>query len=168
MRPSVRIAVLLPLLGWAMPAAAATLPARAPGLWQSTTTVRNAAGKPLPNATDVVTVSCVDAANDQKFFLSDANACSGLSITGQGGTYHIAGACRQRGREVRIAETLAYASDQDVTLTAVLPSPTGALTVTSQLQWRGACLPGMRPGDEGSIVNGAFSKADNINDPGDL
>ena len=29
----------------------------------------------------------------------------------------------------------------------------------------GGCLPGMMPGDEGNIVNGAFSKADNINDP---
>ena len=54
-------------LGVAMPVMAATLPARTPGLWQSTTTVTGPDGKPLPNAVNVVTVSCVDPATTSNF-----------------------------------------------------------------------------------------------------
>lgn len=143
---------------------AATLPARDPGLWQSTTTVTGPDGKPLANATDVVTVSCVDPANDTKFFLSDASKCTNLDISGSGGKYAINGTCRQQGRELNIDETLDYASSKAVTLTAKYDAPMGQLTVTSKLQWQGPCLPGMEPGDEGSIQNGVFSKVDNIND----
>jgi hypothetical protein len=74
----------------------------------------------------------------------------------------------QRGKPVRIHETLDYASAQSVTLKATIGAASGPLTVTSQLQWQGQCQAGMEPGDEGSMVDGAFSKADNINDPGGL
>lgn len=149
---------------WAGLACAQQLPARAPGLWQSTTTVTDAAGKPLPNAQNVVTVSCVDGLNDQKFFMSEQSSCTSLTISGAQGTYHINGACAQSGKPVTIDETLTYASPQAVTLTAKLSGPAGPVIVTSNLAWQGACLPGMQPGDEGNIVSGAFSKADNIND----
>jgi hypothetical protein len=152
-------------LAAAAPALAANLPARAPGLWQSTTTVTGADGKPLPHAAGIVTVSCVDPATDIKFFLSNESACSSFSITGSGNTYRINGTCNQLGQAVKIDETLTYASPQSVTLTAKLVTPSGPETVTSQLQWQGNCLAGMQPGDEGSIAAGAFSKVDNINDP---
>ncbi len=153
------------VLGWSGAAGAASLPARAPGLWQSTTTVRDASGQALPNAVNVVTVSCVDALTDLKFFTSGDSACTSLEISGSGNTYKIIGSCAQAGKPVNVDETLVYASPQAVTLTAKLDSPMGPVTVTSDLQWQGDCLAGMVPGDEGSIVNGAFSKADNINDP---
>jgi hypothetical protein len=145
-------------------AVAATLPARAPGLWQSTTTVTGANGQPLPHADNVVTVSCVDPATDIKFFISGQSACSTMNISGSGSSYAIDGTCTDQGKPVKIQETLTYASAQNVTLTAALDSSMGPVTVTSQLQWQGACLDGMQPGDEGNIVNGAFSKADNITD----
>ena len=147
------------------PALAANLPARAPGLWQSTTTVTGADGKPLPHAQDIITVSCVDPATDIKFFLSNESACTSFAITGAGNTYQISGSCLQTGRPVNIDETLNYVSPKQVTLTAKLDAPSGPVTVTSQLQWQGDCLPSMAPGEEGSIVNGTFSKVDNINDP---
>jgi len=146
-------------------AQAATLPARAPGLWQSTTTVLDASGQAIANATDVVTVSCVDPATDLKFFTSGDDNCSSLTISGSGSTYMIDGQCTQQGKPVTVDETLTYASAQSVVLTAKLDSTMGPVTVTSNLQWQGDCLPGMEPGDEGSIVNGQFSKADNVNDP---
>jgi len=149
----------------AAPALAASLPARAPGLWQSTTTVTGADGKPLPHADGIITVSCVDPATDIKFFLSNESACTSFAITGAGSTYQISGTCTQTGKPVSINETLNYVSPQQVTLTAKLDAPSGPVTVTSQLQWQGDCLSGMVPGDEGSIVGGAFSKVDNINDP---
>jgi hypothetical protein len=146
-------------------AQAATLPARAPGLWQSTTTVTGANGEPLPHASDVVTLSCVDPSTDLKFFTTNGSDCSSLAISGAGSTYKIDGACTQNGKPVRVDETLVYASPQAVRLTAKLDAPMGPVTVTSQLQWQGDCLAGMVPGDEGNVVNGMFSKADNINDP---
>jgi hypothetical protein len=145
-------------------AVAQSLPARAPGLWQSTTTVTGSNGQPLPNASNVVTVSCVDAANDQKFFLSEESRCSALNVSGGGQTYAIDGTCNQRGQPVRIAETLTYDSPQALKIHAVLTSSSGPITIASTMSWQGPCVAGMQPGDEGSLVAGAFSKADNIND----
>ncbi len=166
----VRIRIVSGVLGGIAYAGAAfaSLPPRAPGLWQSTTTVRGLDGKPLANATDVVTLSCVDPATDMKFFMSGGQSCTKLAITGSQQHFSIDGTCRQMGRPVNIRETLDYASAKQVTLTAYLDSPAGMLKLVSELQWQGACLAGMKPGDEGSVVNGAFSKADNIGDAGNF
>jgi hypothetical protein len=147
----------------AAPALAAQLPARTPGLWQSTTTVTGPDGKPLPNAANVVTVSCVDALNDQKFFTSNQSACSSLTISGKGNSYSIDGACNGQGQMMHIHETLVY-GEKDLRLQAAYNGNAGTMTVTSQLQWQGECLPGMQPGDEGNLSGGVFSKTDNIND----
>ncbi len=151
----------------AAPALAAQLPNRAPGLWQSTTTVTGPDGKPLANAVNVVTVSCVDALNDQKFFTSNQSACTGLEISGHGNRYNVDGSCQSQGlgQGVHIHETLVY-GEKTLQLQAVYNGAEGAMTVTSQLQWQGDCLAGMQPGDEGNITGGAFSKSDNINDTG--
>ena len=148
------------------PALAADLPSRTPGLWQSTTTVTGPDGKPLANAVNVVTVSCVDALNDQKFFTSEQSACTRLTISGSGNHYSIDGTCSGQGmgQAVQIHETLVYAGSQALQLTAAYNGASGQMTVTSQLQWQGGCLPGMAPGDEGNLAGGVFSKADNIND----
>jgi hypothetical protein len=146
------------------PAVAASLPSRASGLWQSTTTVTGPNGQPLPNAANVVTVSCVDELNDQKFFTSEQSDCSSLAISGGGGSYSIDGTCEGQGRLVKIHETLVYADAKNMQLTAVYAGKSGRMTVTSQLQWQGACLPGMQPGDEGNVSGGTFIKSDNIND----
>lgn len=148
------------LLGVAGPALADGLPAREAGLWQSTTTVMGPDGQPLANAVNVLTVSCVDALTDQKFFLSNQSACSSLTVDGKGGSYKIEGTCTQNGKVTAIHETLDYADSKDMALTAKF----GAMTVHSQLQWQGMCPDGMQPGDEGAMENGTFVKADNIND----
>jgi hypothetical protein len=153
--------VLVPLAARAQQ----SLPNRAPGLWRSITTVIGADGQPLPNASNVITVSCVDPANDQRFFMSEESHCSALSVSGGGHDYAIDGTCDQRGKTVHIAETLGYASDQAVTLHAQMSLPSGPISVSSSLAWQGPCLAGMQPGDDAALVAGAFSKADNINDP---
>ena len=149
----------------AAPALAAVLPARLPGLWQSTTTVLGPNGKPLANAVNIVTVSCVDAVNDQIFFTSGQSACSSLKISGRGNSYSIDGACDHQGKTMRIHETLVYGA-QDLQLKAAYNGAAGQMTVESALQWQGACPAGMQPGDEGSITGGVFRKTDNINDSG--
>jgi len=133
-------------------------------MWQSTTTVTDAKGNPLPAAQNIVTVSCVDPATDFKFLTSGASQCKSLNISGSGSNYTITGTCQAPGKLVNLNVTLNYTDSQNVTLNAVIDSAQGPLTVTSQLAYQGDCLPGMQPGDEGSIVNGTFSKADNILD----
>jgi hypothetical protein len=148
----------------AAPAVAADLPARAVGLWQSITTVTGPDGQPLPNASNVVTVSCVDQLNDQKFFTSEQSDCSSLNIAGSGSNYTIDGTCQGQGQQLRIHETLVYADSRNLQLKAVYDGKGGHMTVTSQLQWQGPCPPGMQAGDEGNISGGVFNKSDNIND----
>ncbi len=162
-----RNTIWLALLGAVMAhaAGAAVLPSRTPGLWQSISTVRGPDGQVLPNASDVVTVSCVDADNDIKFFTSGEMACTSLDVSGAGQRFTILGACTAQGRPLKIRETLFYADPRNVQLQAQLSGPSGPIRITARLQWQGECLPGMMPGDEGNIVNGVFSKADNINDP---
>jgi hypothetical protein len=154
----------------AAPALAGNLPARTPGLWQSTTTVTGANGRPLAHEVNVVTVSCIDALNDQTFFTSEKSACASLTISGSGNSYNIDGVCQgqslgqDQGHSVKIHETLTYAGPQALSLQAAYINPTGQMTVTSQLQWQGQCPVGMQPGDEGYMTGGVFSKTDNIND----
>lgn len=145
-------------------AQAADLPSRTPGLWQSTSSVTGPDGQPLANAVNVVTVSCVDELSDKKFLTTGASRCSRLNISGGPGSYNIDGTCAQQGVPVQIHETLTYEGKQNVKLTAQLSGSASPMTVNSQLQWQGACLPGMSPGDEGTVTGGTFIKTDNIND----
>jgi len=163
MRNKLWLAVMASLAAQA--AGAATLPPRAPGLWQSVSTVRGPDGKIWPNGDHVVTVTCVDADNDAKFFTSGESACTNLNISGAGQHFTISGACNEQGQTMTIHETLFYQDAQNVQLQARLQLPAGPVLIAARLQWQDACLPGMVPGDEGNIVDGAFSKADNINDP---
>ncbi len=140
------------------------LPARAPGLWQSTTSVTGPGGVPMAQAQNVVTLTCVDPATDQKFLLSGQSRCSQLTISGAGADHKIDGTCLQPGGTVTIHETLAYEGDKSVQLKADFTTSSGRMSMTSSLQWMGPCLEGMEPGDEGAMVDGAFVKADNIND----
>ena len=148
----------------APPTYAASLPARAPGLWKSVTTVLGANGQPMAGAGHVVTVSCVDALTDHKFFMDDASACSSLKLSGADGHYKIEGTCQRQGRPAKISETLDYVGAKAVTLSARLVDGGQSMTVTSKRSWQGACLPGMNPGDIGIIAHGVFHKAGNIED----
>ena len=146
-------------------AQAAQLPARAPGLWQSTTSVTGPDGQPMAQAQNVITLTCVDPATDWKFLLSGQGHCSQLDLSGTGANYTIDGSCEQPGGQVSIHETLDYVSNKTVQLNAVFTTPSGRMSVASSLQWQGPCLGGMQPGDEGQVVDGNFVKAGNINQP---
>jgi hypothetical protein len=159
-----RIILLLLLVLYGSAAHAATLPQRQPGLWQSTTSVTGPGGNPLPNGTNVVTVSCVDAATDLKFFTFKGSDCSSFAINGSGNTYTIDSVCSHHGKPAKIHETITYLDPNNVTLKATYDPGSGPLNISSSLTYQGDCLPGMQPGDEGDIENGAFVATDNIND----
>ncbi|MDE1896025.1 MAG: DUF3617 family protein [Rhodospirillales bacterium] len=141
----------------------AQLPARAPGLWQSTSSVTGPDGKPMAQAQNVITLTCVDPATDWKFLLSGQGRCSQLDLTGAGANYTIDGRCEQPGGQVTIHEKLDYVSNKTVQLNAVFTTSSGKMSVASSLQWQGPCVDGMQPGDEGQVVDGNFVKAGNIN-----
>jgi hypothetical protein len=145
-------------------AAAATLPARQPGLWQSTTFGTLSDGTKLQGGKPVITVSCVDPATDLKFFTFKGSACSGFTISGSGTSYTISGDCKQGGKTVKIITNLFYLNANTVELVGTVDPGTGPVHLNAELKWQGPCLPGMAPGDEGDIENGAFVKTDNIND----
>jgi hypothetical protein len=159
------IAPLALLLCHAAPAHAASLPARQPGMWQSSTVVTMPDGTKARGGAPVVTVSCVDALDDQKFFLINGSACSSLDVSGHGPTYRIDGTCTHAGKPVTVHETLNYVDPQTVNLSGTVDAGTGPITLNAELKFAGACPAGMQPGDEGSIdTNGNFDKTDNIND----
>jgi hypothetical protein len=144
---------------------AARLPARQPGMWQSSTVVTLPDGSKAQGGEPVVTVTCVDALDDQKFFLIKGSACSSLNVSGQGTQYRIDGTCAHAGKPVTVHETLSYVDAQTVQLAGTVTTASGAYTLSAALTFAGACLAGMKPGDEGSVdVNGNFAKTDNIND----
>jgi hypothetical protein len=146
-------------------AQAASLPARQPGLWQSSTVVTMPDGTKARGGVPVVTVSCVDTLDDQKFFLINGNACSSLNVSGQGRRYSIDGTCNHAGKPVTVHETLNYVDAQTVELAGSVDTGTGPIKLNAELKFAGACPTGMQPGDEGSIdANGNFDKTDNIND----
>jgi hypothetical protein len=146
-------------------ARAAALPARQAGMWQSSTVVTLADGTKARGGAPVVTVTCVDALNDQKFFMINGSACTSLNISGQGGQYRIDGTCAQAGKPVTVHETLDYVDPRTVELAGTVDAGTGPITLDAELKFAGACPAGMQPGDEGSLdSNGHFSKTDNIND----
>lgn len=145
-------------------ARAGELPARAAGLWQSTTSVMGPDGKPMAQAQNVVTVTCVDALTDRKLLLSGQSHCSSLTVSGSGSSYEINGVCTQAGAPVAVHEALTYNGDKSMQLNATFKNASGTMSLTSNLQWISACPAGVQPGDEGSMVNGAFSKAGNVND----
>jgi hypothetical protein len=146
-------------------ARAASLPARQPGMWQSSTVVTMPDGTKAGGGVPVVTVTCVDALDDQKFFLINGSACSSLNVSGQGTQYRIDGTCAHAGKPVTVHETLNYADAQTVELAGTVDTGTGPIKLNAEIKYAGACPSGMNPGDEGSLdANGNFDKTDNIND----
>jgi hypothetical protein len=134
-------------------------------MWQSSTVVTMSDGTVARGGVPVVTVSCVDALDDQKFFLINGSACSSLNVSGQGSTYRIDGTCTHAGKPVTVHETLHYVNAQTVQLSGTVDAGSGPIKLSAALKFAGACPAGMQPGDEGSIdTNGNFDKTDNIND----
>jgi len=147
-------------------ARAAELPSRQPGMWQSSTVVTLADGTKARGGAPVVTVSCVDALTDQKFFTIGGSSCSSLNISGGGSQYEIDSSCTDQGKPVTVRETLDYADATTVEINGTVDEGSGPISLSAELKFIGPCMAGMVPGDEGDIENGQFVKTDNVNDPG--
>jgi hypothetical protein len=166
MRAVIVAGALAAVLVFPLAARAAELPARQPGLWQSSTVVTLADGTKARGGAPVVTVSCVDALTDQKFFTVGASSCSAFNISGGGSQYAIDSQCTDQGKPVTVHETLAYVDAGTVDINGTVIEGAGPISLAAELKFVGPCLAGMAPGDEGDIENGQFVKTDNVNDPG--
>lgn len=143
-------------------AGAASLPARQPGLWLSSTIVTLADGTKYRGGAPVVTVSCVDPATDLKFFTYSGPSCGALQISGTGRQFELQGSCTGPAGAQKIATSLTYLNPTTVELVGSVTSAAGVVRLNGELRYQGPCLPGMVPGDEGDIENGQFVKSDNV------
>jgi len=147
-------------------ARAGELPARQPGMWQSSTVVTLSDGTKARGGAPVITVSCIDALTDQKFFTIGSSQCSSFNISGGGSQYAIDSSCTDMGKPVTVHETLEYVDAGTVEINGTVTESAGPITLSAELKFVGPCMAGMVPGDEGDIENGQFVKTDNVNDPG--
>jgi hypothetical protein len=147
-------------------ARAAELPSRQAGMWQSSTVVTLADGTKARGGAPVVTVSCVDALTDQKFFTVGGSQCSYLNVTGGGSVFAIDSSCSDMGKPVTVHETLDYVDAGTVEINGTVTEASGPISLSAELKFVGPCMAGMVPGDEGDVENGQFVKTDNVNDPG--
>jgi hypothetical protein len=166
MRAVIVAGVLGAVMIFPLSARAASLPSRQPGMWQSSTVVTLADGTKARGGAPVVTVSCVDAFTDQKFFTIGSSQCSAFNISGGGSQYAIDSSCTDQGKPVTVHETLDYVDTGTVEINGTVNEGSGPISLSAELKFIGPCMAGMVPGDEGDIENGQFVKTDNVNDPG--
>lgn len=166
MRAVIVAGVLGAVMIFPLSARAASLPSRQPGMWQSSTVVTLADGTKARGGAPVVTVSCVDALTDQKFFTIGGSHCSYLNVTGGGSQFAIDSSCSDMGQPVTVHETLDYVDSGTVEINGTVTQQSGPISLSGELKFLGPCMAGMVPGDEGDIENGQFVKTDNVNDPG--
>jgi len=130
------------------------LPGKKPGLWVSSRVMHfNVSGKPADtDNTPQVTAMCTDASTDAieaKLLAGGSGAC-GLHVEG-------AGQMVTQGKIVWKSETAIHMESQST-------SPHMSGSVVADAKWVGPCPAGVMPGDQGSFVNGVFTKSGNIKD----
>jgi hypothetical protein len=139
---------LLALTCLSVPATAAELPARKPGLWE----VKTNTG--YPNVPPMSIRECVDAATDQ---LMQANAaagvpgrqCSQRNFQKSGDTITMDSACTGAGGPStgHMVVTGDFQSTYTMTVTTQRQGAPSGHTITMVATWVGPCEAGQRPGD---------------------
>jgi hypothetical protein len=145
------IPLLVLLIGIAMPATAAELPSRKPGLWEIKTSMPNAP----QNVPQMSIRECVDAATDKLMQEkasgpNPARQCSQRDIQKSGDTITIDSTCTVAGRTSKGHVVITGDFQSTYTMT-VNTQPEGApppgRTMSMVATWIGPCAAGQRPGD---------------------
>jgi hypothetical protein len=148
-RGSVSLVVsLFSLICLSIPAVAAELPARKPGLWEIKTNTGN------PNIPQMSIRECVDAATD-KLMQENAGSpnpnrqCSKRDIQKSGDTITIDSTCTIAGRTSDGHVVIAgdFQSTYTMTVTNQSQGAPSGRTMTMVATWVGPCTAGQRPGD---------------------
>jgi Protein of unknown function (DUF3617) len=136
------------ILSGAMPAMAADLPHRKPGLWEVKTRLDNAARK------DVTSQICIDAATDEMTMMIAGplaqETCSKIEVQRSGDAVTIDAACTLGGKAAMAHTVMTGSFDSAYTTTTTVQNdglPGGAMTMTAAATWLGPCAADQKPGD---------------------
>jgi hypothetical protein len=132
----------------AMPAQAAELPSRKPGLWQVTTRIENS-GAPVR-----VIQQCIDADTDQMLQSSAGPfapaACPRREVLNAANSVTIDSTCTVSGKTATAHAVAVGSFDSAYTMTVTSQSeeiPGGKMVMTMEAKWLGACAADQKPGD---------------------
>jgi Protein of unknown function (DUF3617) len=132
----------------AIPASAAEMPSRKPGLWELKMSFENR------NTPGQTMQQCIDAATDQ---MMQSNAgpsgqgeCSKRDVQRSGNTITIDSTCTVAGKTTTSHAVVTGSFDSAYTTTVTSDSaaaPGGKSTMTMVAKWLGPCAAGQKPGD---------------------
>ncbi len=141
-------AAALMTLAAAMPALAAELPGRKPGLWEVTTSIGNR------NGPGMTIQQCIDASTDQMMQSSAGPlaqaACSRRDMQRSGNAVTIDSTCTLAGKTATAHAVITGSFDSAYTMTVTSQSgalPGGKMTMMIGAKWLGPCTAGQKPGD---------------------
>jgi hypothetical protein len=138
---------LLVLIG-TMPALAAELPSRKPGLWQVKTSIENS------NAPARAIQQCIDATTDQMMQSSAGPfapaACPRRDVQTSANSITIDSTCTVGGKTATAHSVVTGSFDSAYTMTVTSQSediPGGKMIMTMDAKWLGPCTADQKPGD---------------------
>jgi Protein of unknown function (DUF3617) len=141
-------ATLIPVVLVMMPASAAELPSRKPGLWQVKTSI-GGSNVPAP-----VIKQCIDATTDQMMQSSAGPfvpaACPGRDVQRSENSITIDSTCVLDGKPATAQAVITGSFDSAYTMmvTSQRPDiPDGNMTMTMDAKWLGPCAADQKPGD---------------------
>jgi len=136
------------VLIFTIPALAAELPSRKPGLWQVTTSIENS-GAPVR-----VIQQCIDASTDQMLQSSAGPfapaACPGREVRSSADSVTIDSTCTVAGKTATAHAVATGSFDSAYMMTVTSQSeeiPGGKMVMTMEAKWLGACAADQKPGD---------------------
>jgi Protein of unknown function (DUF3617) len=142
-----RTIAVLSLMG-VMPALAAELPSRKPGLWELKMNFENR------NAPSQTMRQCIDAATDQMMQSSAGpnaqGACSKRDVQRSASTITIDSTCTVGGKTTTSHAVITGSFDSAYNMTVTSDSaaaPGGKSTMTMDAKWLGPCAADQKPGD---------------------
>jgi hypothetical protein len=145
----VRVALFLSLTGATLlPASAAELPSRKPGLWEVKMSI---AGRSAPPQ---VILECIDAATDQMMQSSagpfSADVCPKRDVHKSADSITIDSSCSIGGKPATAHATIIGSFDSAYTMTVTSHSEAllgSEMTMTINGKWLGPCTADQKPGD---------------------
>jgi hypothetical protein len=131
-----------------MPALAAEMPARKPGLWELKMTFEN---RNVPGQT---MQQCIDASTDQMMQSNVGSmtqaACTKRDVQRSANGITIDSTCTVAGKTTTTHAVIIGSLDSAYTMTVTSdggPAPGGKTNMTMAAKWLGPCAAGQRPGD---------------------
>jgi Protein of unknown function (DUF3617) len=141
-------ATLILILIVVMPALAAELPSRKPGLWQVKTSVGSS------NAAALVFQQCIDATTDQMMQSSAGPfapaVCPERDVQRSENSITIDSTCAVGGKAATAHSVITGSLDSayTMTVTSQIPDiPDGKMIMTMDAKWLGSCAADQKPGD---------------------